>query len=94
VAVKAEIMEHFLHLSGDILCVFMAVVTGAAAGVVDKVMVAINTLGSAVISVIEAHWYQGFIGSLLTAVALGKQQQNRRQTYTAHCKWPHGAPVH
>jgi hypothetical protein len=54
-AAKAEVMKHFLHIGGDILGVLMAVVTGAAPGIVDKIMVALDTPGRAVISVLEGH---------------------------------------
>jgi hypothetical protein len=70
-AAKAEVMKHFLHVGGDILRVFMAVVTGAAAAIVDKIVVALDTLGRLVIGMVEGHWNQGFIGSILIAIALG-----------------------
>jgi hypothetical protein len=70
-AAEAEIMKHFLHVGGDILRVLMAVVTGATPGVVDKIVVALDTPGSPVISVLEAHWNQGLFGGILIAIALG-----------------------
>ena len=87
-------MEHFLHISGDILRVLMAVVTDTAAAIVDEIVVALDTLGRTVISVIEAHRDQRLFSGALIAVALGQQQQGRGEADAAHCKWPDGAPAH
>ncbi len=50
----------------------MADVTGAAPGIIYKIVVALDALTAAVISMIEHHWQHGLLGDVLISIALGE----------------------
>ena len=47
---------------------FMANVTGATPGIIDKIVVALGALTGAVISMIEHHRQHGLLGGVLIAI--------------------------
>jgi hypothetical protein len=92
--VKTKIVEHFFHVGGNVLRVFVAVVTGATAAVVDKIMVALNTLGGAVIGMIELHRYQCLMSGVFIAISLSEKQQDQGEAHPAYRKRPDRTPIH
>jgi hypothetical protein len=69
---ETKIVKHFLHLRGNLRQVLMADVTGAAPGIIHKIVMALDALACAVISMIEYHWQHGLCGGVLVAIALGE----------------------
>jgi hypothetical protein len=51
---------------------FMANVTGATPGIIDKIVVALGALTGAVISMIKHHRQHGLLGGVLITIALGE----------------------
>ena len=69
---ETKIVKPFFHLRGNLRRVFMADVTGAAPGIIDKIVVALCALAGAVISMIERHRQHRLIGGVLPAISLGE----------------------
>jgi predicted RNA-binding protein with EMAP domain len=71
-ATETKIVKHFFHLRGNLRRVFMADIAGATPGIIDKIVVALDALTGAVISMIEHHRQHGLLGGVLIAIALGE----------------------
>lgn len=66
-AIPAKSVKNLLNFAGDFHVAFVAVHAKVLSGVIDKVVMAENTINFRMILVVEPHWQHGCIRNLALA---------------------------